>query len=136
MAVTRSQYQVTWSSSNSVSVASGGNATSDDVTLAAATFDGSVTLKADNDGTPASGDTVDFFLLASTGDPDGTGTQEYDSEDDTHPRWLARLDTNTTDPAVATVTIPVTAADVRIYAINNSGGRAITVSAEIEGMEA
>ncbi len=127
MAVANNERQVTWSSSNSVSVSAGSTQDSDAVSFSATAFAAMITLKADNDGTPASGDTVDFFALVSCGDPDGAGSDEYPN-DDSDGMFLARLDTNADDPALATVAMPVGKA-VKLYAKNNSSGRAITVSA-------
>ena len=127
MALVTTEQQVTWSAANSVSIAAGGNSTSDAITPTADTvFQAKFQLKADNDGTPASGDTVDFYLLESLGDPDGASTAEYATT--THGQHLARLDTNTTDPAGAVVWVPGPYETFKIYAVNNSGGRAITVS--------
>lgn len=136
MAISRSTQQVTWASANSVSVAIGGATNSDIVTLAAATFAAAVTLKADNAGAPASGDTVDFYILRSTGDPDADPdtADEYDSNDTLHPVFLKRLDTNTTDPAVATIELPIAAQKVKIRAVNNAAS-SVTVSAQIETVE-
>ena len=129
MAVSRSELQVTWATAaNSSSISSGSNENSEAFTFSATTFDAIVQLKADNDGTPASGDTVDFYVLYTSGDPDGASTDEYDT--DSHGTWLATLDTNTEDPAGTHVEISV-AKGGKIRAVNNSGGRAITVSATI-----
>ena len=127
MAVANNERQVTWSSSDSVSVSAGSTQASDAASFSATAFAAMITLKADNDGTPASGDTVDFYALVSCGDPDGSGSDEYPN-DDSDGMFLARLDTNADDPALATVVLPVGKA-VKIYAKNNSSGRAITVSA-------
>ena len=127
MAVANNEQQITWSSSNSASVSAGGTQASDAASLSATAFAAMVTLKADNDGTPASGDTVDFYALITCGDPDGASTDEYPN-DDSDGIFLARLDTYADDPAVATVNLPVGKA-VKLYAKNNSSGRAITVSA-------
>lgn len=131
MALAVNEQQVTWSAANSVSIAAGGNNTSDAVTHTSGTvFQAKIQLKADNDGTPASGDTVDFYLLESQGDPDGASTDEFDTT--TQGTHLARLDTNTDDPALTTVWVPGPLYKSKIYAVNNSGGRAITVSALIQ----
>ena len=55
--------------------------------------------------TPASGDTVDFYILYTTGDPDGAATDEYDTV--AHAMHVTTLDTNSEDPARKTVEIPV-----------------------------
>jgi len=127
MAVANNEQQVTWSSSNSVSVSAGSTQASDAASFSATAFAAMITLKADNGGTPASGDTVDFYALLSCGDPDGFGSDEYPN-DDSDGMFLARLNTNADDPATMTVALPVAKA-VKIYAKNNSSGRAITVSA-------
>ena len=127
MAVSNNEQQVTWSSSNSVNVSASGTQTSDAVTFSTTAFAAMITLKADNGGTPASGDTVDFYALLSCGDPDGSGSDEFPN-DDSDGMFLARLDTNADDPATMTVALPV-ARTVKIYARNDSSGRAITVSA-------
>lgn len=129
MPLTHNEIQIQWSTANSVSVAAGGNTTSDTFTLDATTIQASLQIKADNDGTPASGDTVDLWLQATLGDPDGSGANEYGTgEQDLH---LGILDTNDNDPALLTVQIPVPLVGGRVYAVNNSGGRAITISAII-----
>jgi len=127
MAVGNNEQQVTWSSSDSVSVTAGGTQTSDAVTFSATAFAAMVTLKADNNGTPASDDTVDFYALLSCGDPDGSSSNEYPN-DDSDGIFLARLDTNADDPALATVVLPVAKA-VKIHARSNASSNAITVSA-------
>ena len=127
MTVANHEQQVTWNASNSVSVSAGGAESSDAITLSTSAFAAMITLKADNSSAPASGDTVDFYALLSCGDPDGAGADEYPN-DDSDGMFLARLDTNADDPAVATVVVPVAKA-VKLYAKNNSSGRAITVSA-------
>ena len=127
MTVANNEQQVTWSSSNSVSISAGGNETSDAVTLSTTAFAAMVTLKADNSGTPASGDTIDFYALLSCGDPDGSGTDEFPN-DDSDGIFLARLDTNADDPALATVAMPIAKA-VKLYAVSNASSNAIAVSA-------
>jgi hypothetical protein len=127
MAVANNEIQVTWSSANSKSVSAGTTEKSDALSFSATAFDAMVTLKADNNGTPAAGDTVDFYALVSCGDPDGSGSDEYPN-DDSDGQFLARLDTNADDPAISTVVLPV-AKGVKITAVSNASSNAITVSA-------
>lgn len=127
MAVGNNEIQVTWSSSNSTSVSAGTTEASDAMAFSAAAFDAMITLKADNSGTPASGDTVDFFALISCGDPDGSGSDEFPN-DESDGIFLARLDTYADDPAVATVSLPV-AKSVKIFAKSNASSNAVSVSA-------
>ena len=120
------EVQVTWSAANSLSIAATGNATSDAFTFSTNGSFAHIQLEADNDGTPAAGDTVSFFLLLTCGDPDGAGADEYDTVNHAIP--LGTLDTNSEDPALRTVNCPMVKGG-KLYAVNNSAGRAITVSA-------
>ena len=127
MAVANNEQQVTWSSSNAVSISAGGTETSDAVTFSSSAFAAMITLKTDNSGTPASGDTVDFYALLSCGDPDGSAGDEFPN-DDSDGIFLTRLDTNADDPAIATVVLPMAKA-AKIYAKSNASSNSITVSA-------
>lgn len=120
------EIQITWSAANSLSIAFGANATSDAFTYSTDSSFAHLQLKAKNDGTPAAGDTIDFFLLLTCGDPDGAGADEYDTVNHAIP--LGCLDTNSEDPALRTVNCPMVKGG-KLYAVNNSAGRAITVSA-------
>jgi len=127
MAVANNEIQVTWSAAHFKSVSAGASEASDAMSFSATAFDAMVTLKADNSSTPASGDTVDVYALLSCGDPDGAADDEFPN-DDSDGVFLARLDTNADDPAIATVALPVSKA-VKIFAKNNASSHAITVSA-------
>lgn len=129
MAVTHNEIQVQWSGADSQSVSAGASATSDTVSFHTAAVEGMVSLKADNNGTPAAGDTVDLFILYTSGDPDGAGADEFDTN--SHGRYLATLDTSVEDPALRTVRVGVAAKGAKIRAVNNSAGRSITVSAAL-----
>ena len=129
MAISKSNTQVTWSSATSKSVSSSGNETSDAHTFDSTSVSAMISMKADNGGTPSSGDTVDFYILYTTGDPDGAGADEYDTVG--HGMHVGVLNTNSEDPVRKTVEIPVSAKGFKVYAVNNSSGRAITASAEI-----
>ena len=127
MAITKAEIQVQWSAANSVSIAAGASSVSDAFTFDAASFKGDVQFKADNNGTPAAGDTVDFYLLPTLGDPDGASDDEYASNG--HGIFLGRIDTNTEDPGVLVVGGLPAPKGGKIRGVNNSAGRAITVSA-------
>lgn len=130
MAVTNNENQVLWSAANSKSVAANTSETSDAITMDATCIQASITCKADNDGTPAAADTVDFFWLGATYDPDGSGSVEYDTAPGV---WLCRVDTSVSDPAQRTVQLNSALSGGKVTAKNNSpgGGRAITVSCTI-----
>lgn len=119
------EIQIEWTGASSLSIAAAANATSDAFTFSDNSSFAHIQLKAKNDGTPAAGDTVDFFLILSCGDPDGAGAAEYDTVGHAIP--LGTLDTNAEDPALRTVNCPIVLGG-QLYAVNNSAGRAITVS--------
>jgi hypothetical protein len=87
-----------------------------------------ITLKADNSTTPAAGDTIDFYVLPTCGDPDGSGSAEYPN-DEKDGIFLATLDTTDNDPAIATVPFPIACTNFKLYAKSNASTNAITVSA-------
>jgi hypothetical protein len=127
MTVANNEIQVQWSSANSVSVSASGSQTSDAFSFSASAIEAMVTLKADNAGTPADGDTVEVFLLPTCGDPDGSGSDEYPADED-EGVLLAVLDTYANDPAVKTAACPV-AKGGKLYALSNASSNSITVSA-------
>ena len=128
MAVANNEIQVQWDSgNNSKSVSAGSAATSDAFSFSAGAIDAMITLKADNAGTPASGDTIEFYLLATCGDPDGASIDEYPADGD-EGILLAVLDTDVNDPAVKTTNCPV-AKGAKLHAKSNAASNAITLSA-------
>lgn len=131
MAITHAETQVTWSASNSVSVSAGGNQTSDEVNINDTCFAAQISLKADNSTTPAADDIIHFYVLQTSGDPDGASTDEFDTVG--HALRLGVLDTSSEDPAILTVPLPLPQKGLKIYAEGSTEGstNAITVSATI-----
>jgi len=129
MAITVTETQVEWAAADSKVVAFADSELSDAFVINQTCFQAMIQLKADNDGAPAAGDSVDFYLQATLGDPDGAGASEYGTEEQDIP--LGSLDTNADDPAIASVQLPVPLVGGKIFAVNKSAGRAITVSATI-----
>ncbi len=134
MASSRQETAITWSSAAYIDISSGSNATSDATSFNVEDWDAALTVHADNQGTPASGDTVDVYVKWSTGNVDGSAGDDYDTAKGT--QWIARLNTYATDadgedPQQKTVTIPSAAKAFKVYAKNNSGGRTIRVRAEL-----
>lgn len=135
MAITHNEVQVTWpTAADSLTIAAASNGTSEAVAFNATTIAATLTLKADNNGTPATGDTADFYILYCNGDPDGAGSDEYDTVE--HATFLCRLNTYTTDtpgedPAILTVPIECAAKiGFKIYCVNNiAATRSMIVSA-------
>lgn len=139
MAITRAENQVTWpTSATDKAVASGTAETSEEVTLDDTCVAASITVKANNTGTPASGDTVDFYWAATGGEPDvdPSVTDDFPTQSDAH--WLCRIDTNLSgnNPGVKTVDLPAVPKTGKVIADNNSSGRSITCSATIEEIRA
>lgn len=132
MALAHNEVQVTWGagSENSGDVPHDGTQanTSNTANLADTAFQAQIELKADNTDTPASGDTVDFWLLQTLGDPDGTGSNEF--ETDEQGTFLATLDTNADDPAISVVELPIPSVGVQVKAKNQAAFNS-TVSATI-----
>ena len=129
MAITKAETQIQWSASNSTSVSGSSTATSDSFTIGATVVDGAIQLKADHGTTPGADDYVDFYLLETLGDPDGASTDEYATAE--QGTFLARLDTNSDDPAIKVVPLPtVSIKGAKLYASNNAG-ESVTVSATL-----
>lgn len=137
MAITRSEIQVKWSTANTLSISSGSTGTSDAFTIPVDNGGLSITFKGDNAGTPAAGDTVDFYVLLHNGDPDADAdvADEYASADSTHARYLGTIDTNITDPALTVVDFRTVAQGGKIYAENNAATNSVTVSAQLSVMD-
>ena len=127
MAVTHTEIQVTWDSgSDTNSLAAAAAEASDTEVFNTAAVDAMITCKADNGSTPVAGDTVDFYALYSTGDPDGASTAEFDTT--TQGEFLCTVDTFADDPAIRTVPLRTAASEFQVYAVNN-GASTVTVSA-------
>jgi hypothetical protein len=134
MASSRVSTALAWSASASVSVSSGSNATSDAFAFNIEDWDADLQINADNAGTPASGDTLDCYILWSAGDVLGDSGDDYDTVE--HAEFLCRLDTYATntpgeDPARKSVQIRTASKGFKLYTVNNSGGRSITVRAMV-----
>lgn len=92
MALTRQTGQgITWSAAASTTLASSARVDSDAFTFDATDVAATVTVTADNAGTPASGDYVDVYVKWTTGDVLGDGSDDYDTTE--HAEYLGRLDT-------------------------------------------
>ena len=131
MGVSNNQLQILWATAANKSVAATAVAISDAISFSAGCVTAAITLKADNEGAPANGDTVDFYSLVTCGDPDAAEdvADEYGAVKE-HGEFLAELNTYGTsfDPAVSTVYLQVGKA-VKILAKSNAASNSITVSA-------
>ena len=105
----------------------GGTENSDDFTANSNVIDAELLVKADHSGTPASGDTIDWYLQRK-GDPDNDTTDEYANQGD----FIGALDLNSDDPAVKSIPVALTQGKTyRLTAVNNDSDSAITVSARL-----
>ena len=133
MAITRTETQVTWpTAANDADVTAGSTQTSEEFNLDATCIAAQITVKADNNnGSPATDDQLDIYLLQTSGDPDGTGSDEFDTTG--HAVFLGRLDTDVEDPAILTVPLPIPQKGGKIYAtgVDSGSTNTITVSATI-----
>lgn len=136
MALTKTDGQVLWSSSNTKSLNSTSRFDSDAVTVSDGDISYQLQLAADNSGTPASGDYVDVYIKCTNGDVKNDSSDDYDTDE--HATYLTRLDTygsNTPgeDPAVRTLDVSSIVCGVKgwkVSAVANQGGtRAVTFSA-------
>ena len=105
MAVSKSPTQITFSGANSILVSGDSQVTSDNMAFSSNSVAAQITLYADHSGTPVTGDTVDFYILYSTGDLDGSGTATYDTPG--HGLHLTNLDLNTDLVASYIAEVPV-----------------------------
>jgi hypothetical protein len=121
---------IKWAGARTISIGAGAATVSDAFLFSGNAIGGIGTFKADNAGVPASGDTVDVYILGSAGDPDGAGVNELASADATHGNYLTTLDTNVTDPALRTPSVPAYV-EGKIRAVNN-GASAVTFSGIIK----
>lgn len=134
MASSRQETAITWSSAAYTDITSGSSSTSDATSFNAEDWDAALTIHADNQSTPSSGDTVDVFVEWNTGNVDGSAGDDYDTPKGT--QWIARLNTYATDadgedPQQKTVTIPTGPKGFKLYCKNNSGTHTIRVRAEL-----
>jgi hypothetical protein len=138
MALTRAETPVTWPSPGITvkDVLTVSGETSDIMTLDTTCVSASITCKVINsDTSPVSGDTIEFYVLASSGDADSTGGDDYPT-DENDAQFLCMLDTFAgTSTMVRTVNFPVVPQNFKIYAYNN-GASTTEVSATIEELRA
>lgn len=131
----REYVQITWSAANNVSVSAAGNETSDVVEFDDAAVEAMLCLKVDNPTTDEANDAdVDFYILYTSGDPDGSDADEYDTEE--HAKHLANLNTDPTEtpgenPARTHVQISTAAKGFKLYVVNNGATDDIIVSAKM-----
>jgi hypothetical protein len=126
MAITRVNLPITWPTAQANEALTFGAAVeSDAMALDPSCINAQITINVDNDGTPASGDVADAYLVQSA------SAGNYDSSDAVHPLFLGRMDTYTTDPATITVPIPIPQANFKVRVVSGAASNAYTVSANV-----
>lgn len=109
--------QITWSAANSITVSSATEVVSDTFTLQDDTIEAAVQISADNQGTPAAGDTAIVRIRRTTGDILGDTGSDFDTAE--HAERLMKLDTFATntpgeDPARKTVDVSCASKEFKI----------------------
>lgn len=120
MPSTRNESQITWSSSNSVTVTSATPVASDAFAFDAEDWEADLHVYADNQGTPAAGDTADFYIAYTSGDILGDSGDDYATTE--HAEFLCRLDTYATntpgeDPAGRIVPLRTAGKGFKVIAV-------------------
>lgn len=127
MAFSQSDIQIQWGAADTKSIAGGGTENSDDFTISASLVDAEIQLKANHSETPASGDTIDFYIQRK-GDPDNDTTDEYDNIGD----YLTTLDLNEENPAIRTTPVGLMQGKTyRLTVVNNDSDSSVTVAARL-----
>jgi hypothetical protein len=130
MAITHNEVQVQWNTgNNNYSLSAGSTYSSDAVSINATATELGITCKADNNGTPASGDVIDWYIRYTDGDPDGVSTDEYGSENINHATYLGTSDTNDVDPAIFSTELSSAHKGFYIMAVSGASSNGITISA-------
>ena len=153
MALSRFQAQIKWAAADFKTInTNSATATSDAYVFDSSDVSAMVTLSLSTDGTQASGDYGDFYILWYTGSAvkgaDGTGTNKengalYTKDDVEHAQFLCRLDnvaanTPGINPAQRTIPIPVAAPAFSVYFVAgaNAGTRRQTTWCSISTQRA
>lgn len=109
MSLGRTEQQVTWSAANTKTLSAATRADSDAVTIDSSVVGISLSVRCDNQGTPASGDVLNVYIKWSNGDLDaGGGADDFDSDE--YAMFWAQLDTyatNTPGEDPCTRTLPL-----------------------------
>lgn len=95
MASSKTETQVQWSAADSKTVSANTIQWSDAITLNIEDWRGSLTVNADNAGTPASGDTCMVYVAWSSGDVLGDSGNDFDTDE--HAEFVGPLDTFATN---------------------------------------
>ena len=101
---------------------------SDVVSISQNAIQAQIEVKATTGGSPAEGDQLEFIILGSLGDPDGSSSNEFASNE--HGLWVATLDIGQDNPVIKVGELSLPMEELKVRCENNSGFNC-TVSATI-----
>lgn len=109
MGLGRTEQQVTWAAANTKTLNSATRVDSDEIPIDLSVVAISISVRCDNQGTPASGDVLNVYVKWTNGDLDaGGGANDYDSDEYAMPLMvLDTYATNTPGEDPATRTLPI-----------------------------
>jgi hypothetical protein len=124
MASSRVSTTITWSSLATTTCTGNTVVASDAFTFNVEDWEATLVVAADNQGTPAAGDTVDLWVSWTAGDVLGDSGDDFTTDE--HSEFLGRLDTvaaNTPgeDPVRAAFHLPTGAVGFKLLARANQG---------------
>jgi hypothetical protein len=122
MAITEADKQIKWAAANTKSVAAGATDASDSETSSASEVMFAGVAKVDNAGTPAAGDTYDFYVLKTFGDPDADPDSADEYPSPSQREFLCQLDTNATDPCVGNVQFSLVGVQGYKFEVDSNAG--------------
>lgn len=139
MAVSKGELQVKWNSTAdewTIDPVTNTTRTSEALSFSATAFAAQISCYVeDSSGTPADGDTVTFYIMYSTGDPDATGGDSFD--DAMHAQKLCTLDVFNPSESEMQKTVPIIPGyKCKIYAVAAGGTAVYTIAAKVYEMKA
>ena len=135
MAITTTQVPGIWAAARTKAVAAGVQELSDIITPDQTCVDITITCKADNSATPVSGDTMNFYVVPTSGDADNDAADDYPIDTSMMHR-IAVIDTFVNDPDSKDVALPYVPYKYKIAAVSNAAANSITVSFTTREMRA
>jgi len=136
MAITRVETDILWSATASKTLTVATPVASDAFTFDATCIGGTIAVSADNQGTPAAGDTVTFYIAYTSGDLLGDTGDDYDTDEHAIPIGVVdTLASNTPgeDPVRKTLILPTSIPKgAKLIAISpNAATRNIVIRARL-----
>ena len=135
MAITHNTIPLQWDTgADTDDVTANATVTSDEFTLTDDAISARLMFKADNNnGTPATDDWLEVFLIETMGDPDAEPETTDEDVTDEHAIFLGIADTLAEDPAIFACQLPIPQKGCKILVRGDNSGttNTITVSGRI-----